>query len=51
MTPVQTQVVATVIFVLAYLLIASEKVHKTAVALAGAALMLLLKVLSQHEGL
>ncbi|MFC6879506.1 MULTISPECIES: ArsB/NhaD family transporter [Actinomadura] len=37
-------VAAIVVFVAAYVLIASEKVHRTAVALGGAALMLLLHV-------
>ncbi len=40
---------ATVIFLLAYALIVSEKVHKTVVALFGAALMLVLKILEQKE--
>jgi Na+/H+ antiporter NhaD/arsenite permease-like protein len=40
---------ATAIFVVAYAVIISEKVHKTIVALAGAALMLLLKILQQHD--
>ncbi len=40
---------ATVIFLLAYALIVSEKVHKTVVALIGAALMLVLKILEQKE--
>jgi Na+/H+ antiporter NhaD/arsenite permease-like protein len=40
---------ATAIFVVAYAVIISEKIHKTTVALAGAALMLLLKILEQHE--
>jgi Na+/H+ antiporter NhaD/arsenite permease-like protein len=42
-------VVAIGIFVLAYVLIASERVHRTAAALAGAGLMLLLQVLSAEE--
>ncbi len=49
MTP--QAILATVIFVIAYVLIATERVHKTAVALAGAALMLLLGILTQHEAL
>ena len=40
---------ATTIFVLAYAVIVSEKVHKTVVALFGAALMLVLKILEQKE--
>jgi Na+/H+ antiporter NhaD/arsenite permease-like protein len=47
MTP--TQIVATVIFIGAYFLIASERVHKTTAALSGAALMLLLGILTQEE--
>ncbi|GAA1853807.1 ArsB/NhaD family transporter [Actinomadura bangladeshensis] len=39
---------AIVIFVCAYVLIASEKVHRTAVALGGAGLMLLLHVTDAH---
>lgn len=42
-------IAAVVIFVLAYVGIASEKIHKTVVALAGAVLMLLLGILNQHE--
>jgi len=41
--------IATVIFVLAYVVIVSEKIHKTIIALVGAALMLILKILEQHE--
>ncbi len=41
--------VGTVIFLGAYAVIISEKIHKTVVALAGAALMLGVKVLDQHE--
>ncbi len=40
---------ATIIFVIAYALIVSEKVHKTVVAIFGAALMLVLKILEQKE--
>lgn len=40
---------ATAIFLVAYAVIVSEKIHKTIVALCGAALMLLLKILAQHE--
>ena len=48
------QIVTTVVFVGAYVLIASEKIHKTTVALAGAALMLLLggfgvEIITQDE--
>lgn len=57
MSPVSAQAVeagpafwtATVIFILAYAVIVSEKIHKTVVAICGAALMLLCKVVSQHE--
>jgi Na+/H+ antiporter NhaD/arsenite permease-like protein len=40
---------ATLIFICAYAVIISEKVHKTKVALMGAALVLLTKILLQHE--
>ena len=40
---------ATIIFLLAYTVIVSEKIHKTIVALFGAGLMLVLKILEQHE--
>lgn len=40
---------ATVIFVLAYVVIVSEKIHKTIVAIVGASLMLILKILEQNE--
>ncbi|MBI5043981.1 MAG: ArsB/NhaD family transporter, partial [Nitrospirae bacterium] len=40
---------ATIIFLLAYAVIISEKVHKTVIALFGAGLMLILKILEQHE--
>jgi len=40
---------ATTIFLLAYAIIVSEKIHKTVVAIAGASLMLVLKILAQHE--
>lgn len=40
---------ATAIFVVAYLLIVSEKIHKTIVALAGASLVLVLRILEQKE--
>lgn len=42
-------VLAIGIFVVAYVLIASERVHRTVAALAGAGLMLLLQVLSAEE--
>jgi Na+/H+ antiporter NhaD/arsenite permease-like protein len=42
-------IAAVVIFAVAYVLIASEKIHKTVVALGGAALMLLLGIVEQHE--
>jgi Na+/H+ antiporter NhaD/arsenite permease-like protein len=41
--------IAVAIFVTAYALIASERVHRTAAALVGAGLMLLLQVLSAEE--
>ena len=40
---------ATVIFILAYTVIVSERVHKTIVAIVGASLMLVFKILQQHE--
>ncbi|MDW7771518.1 MAG: ArsB/NhaD family transporter [Desulfobulbaceae bacterium] len=40
---------ATLIFIVAYVFIVSEKVHKTVVAIFGASLMLILKILDQHE--
>lgn len=40
---------ATIIFLLAYAVIVSEKIHKTIIALFGAGLMLTLKILEQHE--
>ncbi len=40
---------ATGIFIAAYVLIVSEKIHKTVVAVLGAGLVLTLKVLDQHE--
>ena len=43
--------VATAIFVVAYAVIVSEKIHKTKVALLGAALTLITKVLTQHDAL
>jgi Na+/H+ antiporter NhaD/arsenite permease-like protein len=41
--------IAFTVFVVAYALIASERVHRTAAALAGAAIMLLLQVLSAED--
>lgn len=41
--------IATSIFIAAYALIITEKMHKTIIALAGAALMLVLKIVDQHE--
>jgi Na+/H+ antiporter NhaD/arsenite permease-like protein len=41
--------VATAIFVLAYALIVSEKIHKTVVALTAAALMMILGIVTQQE--
>jgi hypothetical protein len=41
--------IATVIFVAAYALIVSERIHKTVVAIFAAALMLILKILEQNE--
>lgn len=40
---------ATLIFIVAYVIIVSEKVHKTIVAICGAALMLIFKIVDQHE--
>ena len=40
---------ATIIFLAAYAVIISEKIHKTIVALFGASLMLIFKILQQHE--
>lgn len=40
---------ATVIFLLAYAVIISEKIHKTIIAIFGAGLMLVFKILEQHE--
>jgi Na+/H+ antiporter NhaD/arsenite permease-like protein len=40
---------ATTIFILSYAVIVSEKVHKTIVAIIGATLMIVLKILQQHE--
>jgi Na+/H+ antiporter NhaD/arsenite permease-like protein len=41
--------IGTLIFVVSYAVIISEKIHKTKVALIGASLMLVLKILEQHE--
>ena len=41
--------VGTAIFLLSYAVIVTERVHKTVVALVGASLMLLLKILTQDE--
>lgn len=41
--------IATAVFILSYAVIVSEKVHKTVVALVGASLMLVFKILQQHE--
>lgn len=41
--------IATGIFLIAYAVIVSEKIHKTIIALFGAGLMLVLKILEQHE--
>lgn len=41
--------VGTAIFLLSYAVIVTEKVHKTVVALVGASLMLVLKILTQDE--
>lgn len=41
--------IATAIFCISYAVIVSERVHKTVVALFGAGLMLILKILDQHE--
>jgi Na+/H+ antiporter NhaD/arsenite permease-like protein len=40
---------ATAIFIIAYAIIVSERVHKTAVAIFAAALMIVFKILQQHE--
>jgi Na+/H+ antiporter NhaD/arsenite permease-like protein len=40
---------ATIIFLAAYVVIISEKIHKTVVAIVGAGLMLIFKILEQHE--
>jgi len=40
---------ATAIFVISYAIITSEKIHKTIVAIVGASLVLILKILQQNE--
>lgn len=40
---------ATLIFIVAYVVIVSEKIHKTVIAISGASLMLIFKILDQHE--
>jgi Na+/H+ antiporter NhaD/arsenite permease-like protein len=45
----QAAIAAGIIFVVAYALIASEKIHRTIVALVGAAAMLLLRLVSQGK--
>jgi Na+/H+ antiporter NhaD/arsenite permease-like protein len=42
---------ATAVFLLAYALIATEKIHKTTVALAGAMAMVLVRLITQREAL
>jgi len=44
-------ILATTIFILTYLIIVSEKIHRTIITLAGAALFLVLKILEQHEAI
>lgn len=41
--------IATTIFLIAYAVIVSERIHKTIVAVFGAGLMLILKIIEQHE--
>jgi Na+/H+ antiporter NhaD/arsenite permease-like protein len=41
--------IATGIFLIAYAFIVSEKIHKTVIAIFGAGLVLVLKILEQHE--
>ncbi len=41
--------IATAVFLIAYAVIVSEKIHKTIVAIFGAGIMLVLKILEQHE--
>ncbi|MBF0521370.1 MAG: hypothetical protein HQK92_16790, partial [Nitrospirae bacterium] len=40
---------STIIFIAAYAVIMSEKIHKTVVAIVGASLILILGILTQHE--
>ncbi len=42
-------IMATAVFILAYALIISERIHKTVVALAGASLIIVLGILTQEE--
>jgi Na+/H+ antiporter NhaD/arsenite permease-like protein len=42
-------ITATLIFVLAYVLIVSERIHKTIIALTGAAIMIVLGIITQEE--
>lgn len=51
MSPQTAFWVATAIFILAYALIVSEKIHKTIVALMGAALMIVLGIVTQEDAL
>ncbi len=51
MSPQTAFWVATGIFILAYVLIVSEKIHKTIIALTGAALMIVLGIVTQEEAL
>ncbi len=51
MSPQTAFWVATGIFILAYALIISEKIHKTIVALTGASLMIVLGIVTQEEAL
>ncbi len=41
--------VATAVFIVSYIIIVSEKIHKTIVAVVGASILLLLKILEQRE--
>jgi len=42
-------IIAVLVFVVAYALIATERIHKTAVALAGAAIMVALPVINSDD--
>ncbi|PJC52268.1 MAG: hypothetical protein CO030_03760, partial [Candidatus Magasanikbacteria bacterium CG_4_9_14_0_2_um_filter_42_11] len=44
-------IIALAIFLLSYVVIISEKIHRTVVALSGAALMVLLGILTQDQAL